>query len=138
MRGLRGFLISWSLVLIAVILLTSRDVAFTSQQVLPAGTWGGEHIAMTVDGEGAQIEFDCAVGDISSPIILDADGRFSIRGTYRAESPAPVNEGGGGNAVYTGTLKGDKLQLGIAIDGRSEPLSFELTHNQPGKLAKCA
>src|SRR5215203_6116873 len=35
------------------------------------GTWGGAHLRLSVGGEGAQLEFDCAHGEISGPLVLD-------------------------------------------------------------------
>ncbi len=59
---------------------------------VPNGVWGGEHIRMDVTDSGADIEFDCARGSISQRLVLDAQGRFKLQGTYKAETPAVVRK----------------------------------------------
>jgi hypothetical protein len=63
-------------------------------KAVPNGVWGGEHIRVEVSDSGADIEFDCARGTISQPLTLDAQGRFKLQGTYKAETPAPAADGG--------------------------------------------
>jgi hypothetical protein len=112
--------------------------------LVPAGVWGGEHISMEVDGAGAEVEFDCARGRILQPLALDANGRFRVKGTYKADTPAPMqtdnvsDDVSGANAIYSGTLKGDKLRLEISIAGIEGIKSFDLEYGQRGRLAKCA
>jgi len=107
---------------------------------VPAGVWGGEHISMQVNGAGAEIEFDCARGSILEPLVLNAKGRFRVKGTYKAETPAPMqtNDPPGINAVYAGTFVGGTLRLEVSISGVDGIKSFELERGQPGRLAKCA
>jgi hypothetical protein len=109
-------------------------------RLVPAGVWGGEHIRMEVDGAGAEIEFDCARGRILQPLALDAKGRFRVKGTYKADTPAPMRAGddSGANAIYSGTLEGDKLRLEVSVSGVEGTKSFSLEHGQQGRLAKCA
>src|SRR3954454_4679415 len=72
---------------------------------LAAGEWGGEHIAMTITAEGADFEFDCASGRITTPLAADAHGHFSVKGTYKVERPAAasVDESNGTAVIYSGT-----------------------------------
>jgi hypothetical protein len=109
-------------------------------RLVPAGVWGGEHISMEVDGAGAEVEFDCARGRILQPLALDANGRFRVKGTYKADTPAAMRAGdsSGASAIYAGTLKGDKLRLEVSISGVTGIKSFDLVYGQPGRLAKCA
>jgi hypothetical protein len=44
----------------------------------------------------------------------------------------------GANAIYVGTLKGDKLRLEISVSGVEGIKSFDLVYGQQGRLAKCA
>jgi hypothetical protein len=138
MRKSRSVLSVFNLVVIYVLAICTN--ASAHPKALPTGTWGGDHIIMTVNAQGADIDFDCAVGSIGEPVTLDANGRFTLRGIYKAESPAPVSaSGGAGNeAVYSGTLKGESLHLEISVVGRSQHLSFDLKYNQSGNITKCA
>lgn len=107
---------------------------------VPAGVWGGEHISMRVDSAGAEIEFDCARGRILEPLVLDPNGRFRVKGTYKADTPAPMQAGdfSGANAIYSGTLEGDQLRLEVSVSGVEGSKSFHLEYGQQGSLAKCA
>ena len=112
-------------------------------KAVPNGVWGGDHIRMDVSDSGADIEFDCARGSISQPLELDAQGRFKLQGTYKAETPAPAAAGGGSTgsgvtATYTGVLNGSSLRLEVSIEGQETPRTFDLLQGDQGHLAKCA
>jgi len=110
---------------------------------VPTGVWGGEGIRMEVTDAGADIEFNCARGSISQRLALDAQGHFQLRGTYKAETPAPasdgsVSNGSGATAIYTGALSGSSLHLEVSIEGQGTPRTFDLVQGDQGHLAKCA
>jgi hypothetical protein len=110
---------------------------------VPNGVWGGEHIRMEVNDSGAGIEFDCARGSISQPLVLDDKGRFKVPGVYMAQTPAPVAADGGlpasgTKATYAGTLSGSDLRLEVFIEGQDMPRIFDLVEGDQGHLAKCA
>ncbi len=112
-------------------------------RAVPNGVWGGEHIRIEVTDTGADIEFDCARGTISQRLAVDAQGRFKLQGTYKAETPAPAAVDGGSNgsgvaATYTGVLNGSSLRLEVSIDGQDTPRTFDLLLGDQGHLAKCA
>ena len=52
--------------------------------------WGGQHVRITMNATGAEIEFDCASGTIAAPLKVDAQGKFQADGTYTREHPGPV------------------------------------------------
>ena len=112
-------------------------------KVVPNGVWGGEHIRIEVSANGADIEFDCATGTISQPLVLDSQGRFKLQGTYKADTPAPAaadggSTGSGVTVTYTGTLSGSSLRLEVSIEGQDMPRTFDLVQGDQGHLAKCA
>lgn len=142
---------------VAVVLVTMCLVALSAGQstlgpaqsapaapakALPNGVWGGEHIRMEVNDNGADIEFDCARGVLAQPLQLDANGSFRAQGVYLAQSPAPAatdgSPGAGRKATYTGTLNGSSLHLEVHIEGQDVPLTFDLVLGDQGHLAKCA
>ncbi|MGZ8848487.1 MAG: hypothetical protein ACXW3C_18665, partial [Pyrinomonadaceae bacterium] len=57
---------------------------------LPTGVWGGEHINAEVTETGVEIEFDCAHGSIPTGVVLNAQGRFNVRGKFAAERGGPI------------------------------------------------
>ena len=137
MNNLRLILL---IALLPVSPMSAQSNRTATSRTLPMGIWGGDHITMTVDAAGAQIEFDCAVGAIVGPISLDSSNHFQVKGIYRSQSPAPMgaDASDANNAIYSGVVKGGKLHLDIGIAGRSDHLIFELTHSQEGHIAKCA
>jgi hypothetical protein len=121
----------------------AQSVPAAPSKAVPNGVWGGEHIRMGVNNNGADIEFDCARGSISQRLELDDKERFKVPGIYIAETPAPaaVNGGvaaSGVKATYTGTLSGSSLRLEVFIEGQDMPRTFVLVQGDQGHLAKCA
>src|SRR6185295_6181260 len=84
---------------------------------LAAGEWGGEHLRLTVNAQGAALEFDCAHGSTAKAIALDADKRFDAAGRFVREHGGPVRRDEaadpGAPARYVGSLKDDTLTLEI-------------------------
>jgi len=112
-------------------------------KAVPNGVWGGQHIHMEVTDSGADIEFDCARGNIPQRLKLDDKGAFKVQGIYLAETPAPAAVDGGltasgGKATYIGTISGSSLRLEVLVEGQDAPRTFELLQGDPGHLAKCA
>src|SRR4051794_5901396 len=62
------------------------------QNRVATGNWGGQNVQMDVTENGARLRFSCAHGSIEQPIALDAEGRFSAKGTFVAEAMGPLYE----------------------------------------------
>jgi len=83
------------------------------------GVWGGAHLRLSVSGEAAQLEFDCAHGEISVPFLLDAEGRFDLAGTYTREGPGPIRIGREPTARparYAGRVEGQRMTLSVRLE----------------------
>lgn len=106
---------------------------------LTEGLWGGPHIQMTVESQGATLEFDCAHGAIGEPIVVGKDGRFKVTGTYSPEhgGPAREDEDSGRAAIYTGRVEDNKLSLEIAYEDGTVVGTFELVEGRGSRLTKC-
>lgn len=61
-----------------------------SSPIVLSGVWGGEHVTLTVNDTGSHVEFDCAHGDIPSPLKAGGDGAFAAPGTFVREHGGPV------------------------------------------------
>ena len=57
----------------------------TGPSPVPAGAWGGDHVAMTVADAATHLELDCAHGDIPGTITVDARGQFDVAGVFVRE-----------------------------------------------------
>ena len=117
-----------------------RPSTATASNRLPRGTWGGLHVNLEISDNETSLEFDCAHGAITEPILLDSDGHFEVRGSYTREGPGPVREGARNqsNAIYSGVVKGGTMTLSIRLEGASDSiLDVSLAEGKSGKLHKC-
>ena len=108
---------------------------------LPEGTYGGEHLVITVSTSGMFIEFDCARASFDGPISV-VNGKFTAKGTFTRESgvqmdpdmmPPPQP------AVIEGTVSGNAVTITITVDGdRSMQIGpFTATRGKEPLLRKC-
>jgi len=128
--------------LLGIALLVSGASAKPKKQVRVAnGAWGGQNITMNVGEKSATIEFGCAHGTIEGPLMTDAKGQFSWKGTFSAEHGGPVRideQRPGKSAIYSGSIKGQSMTLMVKLEGEESPLdTFTLTRGATGRLRKC-
>lgn len=137
---MRGMFVQKSTAGLLVILLSVFVSAkIQKMQRISTGMWGGQHISLNVGSKSATIEYDCATGVIDGPLVVDADGRFNLRGTHRTERGGPVRADDnrpGHPATYTGTIKGNTMTLILKV-GDSDEETFTLEKGKPGELVKC-
>ena len=110
------------------------------QQRIATGVWGGQHIQIKVGANSATIEYDCANGVIDGPLVIDADGRFSLRGTHRMERGGPVRadeEPRKIPAIYTGSIKGNTMTLTLKLADSQDEETFTLERGKEGDIFKC-
>jgi hypothetical protein len=128
-----------------VVAISSSDGAtktvFTNSRRVPAGSWGGEHILLTVTDKGATFEIDCAHGTIDEPLALDANSRFSARGVYIRERGGPEREGQRPDshpARYTGWSDGKTMTLTITLTDADQTIGeFNLALGRDPQMTKC-
>jgi hypothetical protein len=103
--------------------------------------WGGEHVRLVITGNRAEVEFDCAHGEIKGAVKAGPHGRFDLPGTFVRERGGPVRSDeseSGEPARYSGTIEGDKMSLTITLSNNNEKLEdFSLTRGNEGQLFKC-
>src|ERR1044072_1162554 len=56
------------------------------------GACGGPEIRLNVPDAGADLEFSCATGHIEEPLVVNASGHFSVKGTFTAGNMGPTRE----------------------------------------------
>ena len=106
------------------------------------GSWGGQHIQMSVTNGSANIEYDCANGTITGPLKIDSHGRFELSGIHNVERGGPAridaNQPAGAPAKYTGWTDGKKMKLTVTlVNSKTEIGTFELTRGSAGRVFKC-
>jgi hypothetical protein len=112
-----------------------------AQHQVAAGKWGGQNVELDVTADGARLRFSCAQGDIEHPLTLDAEGRFSAKGTFVAGAMGPVREDDPPKrrpAVYSGVVRDKVMTLTVTVtDDKAEGGTFELTQGEPGRIRRC-
>jgi hypothetical protein len=105
------------------------------------GTWGGEHVRITIGAASSILEYDCAHGSIDQPFTVDAGGRFDLIGTHVPEEPGPIHEGqppAAHPARYTGSTDGKTMTFTVTLTDISQTLGpFALALDAPGRVVKC-
>ena len=109
------------------------------RRIMP-GVWGGDHVRMMVSRTGARLEYDCAESTIDEPIIVDAKGKFTAKGSYtpdrggpRRTGPAPAPR-----ARYVGEVSADTMKLTVTLEGTKEAVGvFTLKRGEDPLLTKC-
>ncbi|HEU0091311.1 MAG TPA: hypothetical protein VFS78_04325 [Vicinamibacteria bacterium] len=123
-----------SLVLAGVLLVGCRG------ERVPNGSWGADHVVLTVTDSGGRVEFDCARGTLDHPLRLDDRGRFSVAGTFVPEQGGPVRTGEESQsrpARYQGRLDRQKLEFTVTVEGQTGQGPFTVTLGKAPKLTKC-
>jgi hypothetical protein len=106
---------------------------------VPNGDWGGEHVRLTVSDTGARVEFDCAHGSLDEPLVLDATGRFDVKGSLVGEA-GPIRKDDTENARparFRGEADGQRMSLEVTFEGGESGGSFSLAKGGRAKLVKC-
>ena len=131
---------------LAVLLVSASSLcaqAQTNSSALGAAgsVWGGDHVKLEVTAEGATLDFDCASGTIAGPLTADAQGKFTVKGTFTRERPGPVmrdNPNTAAAATYSGTITGNTMRLNITAGSQNDSMGdYVLVRGQPGKVFKC-
>lgn len=111
------------------------------QRRVANGLWGGQNVQLDVMENDATVRFSCAHGKIEQPLTLDAESRFSARGTFVAEGMGPTHEDNPPKsqpAVFKGVVRDGTMTLTVTVtDAKEEGGTFELTQGQPGHIRRC-
>lgn len=121
------------------VLLHAGSRATPDAATVARGTWGGEHIVLEVSDRGAEVEFDCAHGQVIQPITPDKHGNFDVAGTVTAEHGGPVRRDEDTPATparYSGHIDGDTMTLTITL-GKENIHTYTLTRGSHPILRKC-
>ena len=112
-----------------------------SQSGALVGTYGGQHIRMTIAAAGSAIEYDCAAGTLVGP--LPVRGSFMNAGTHTPGTGGPERQGEirpAYPATYSGRVIADRIELAVDVDlpsGRTRLGPFRLQRGPEGNLLRC-
>jgi len=103
------------------------------------GAWGGEHIVLKISEKGADLEFDCAHGQVTQRITVDKHGDFDVAGTFTPEHGGPVRRDENtpsASARYSGHVDGDTMSLTVTL-GKERVGIYTLIRGSRPSLTKC-
>jgi hypothetical protein len=124
---------------LALFLLQAGIEAAPEASSVAEGSWGGEHMILEVSAKGAEIELDCAHGQIAQPMSLDRLGNFDVAGTFAPEHGGPVLRGENTppkQARYSGHVDGNTMSLTVTA-GKEKVGMFTVTRGSHPLLRKC-
>jgi len=120
-------------------LLQAGAQAAPDAGAVATGAWGGEHIVLKVSEKGADLEFDCAHGQVTQPITLDKHGDFDVAGTFTPEHGGPVRRDENtppASARYSGHVDGDTMSLTVTLVKEKVGI-YTLNRGSRPSLTKC-
>ena len=123
------------------VLLQAGTRAAPDASAVATGAWGGEHIVLEVSEKGAEVELDCAHGEVTQHITLGKHGDFDVAGTFSPEHGGPVRRDENPQpapARYFGRVEGDTMSLTVILGKEKEKVGdFTLTRGSRPNLTKC-
>lgn len=82
---------------------------------LAIGTWGTTNAGVIVTDSAVHVHVGCTFGDMPGDVPLDAEGRFTVDGTYVLNA-YPVVIGPELPAQFSGRVVGRTLMLAVAVN----------------------
>jgi hypothetical protein len=128
-----------ALALAGVVLLAACATTVPDGPV--TGSWGGEHVGLTLDSTGGQLEYDCAAGTIAETVIPARYGSFAVNGTHtpgmggpdRIDYVSPSYP-----ARYTGKVSGETMTMRVSVPSRELTLGpFRLRRGAEPRILRC-
>lgn len=124
---------------VAAILLISVGGLRAAQAL--TGDWGGEHVSLQLTSKGGTAEFDCAHGELRSPVAPDRNGRFDVPGTFVEEHGGPARMGEPASSLrvrYAGRVTDGRMTLTVTrVATKARLGSFTLERGKEPTLTKC-
>ncbi len=78
------------------------------------GTWGGNDAGLIATDTSAHVHIGCTLGDTKGRIVVEADGRFTIAGTFNVDA-FPIDRGITHPAQFSGQIVGNSMTLTVVL-----------------------
>ncbi len=105
------------------------------------GQWGGDHAGLTVSLKGGDLEYDCAVGHIDPPVMVDQNGLIRASGIHIPGHGGPVRLGEKPDSLpawYEGRIEGDTMTLTVTLTKSGDVVgTFILLRGRSPHVFKC-
>lgn len=117
-----------------LVLAFAKGCARTPAAPSLLGSWGGDHIELTVASPTSHVELDCAHGDFQGPVMSSS---FTSVGTLVQQHGGP-GVGETHPATFEGSVSGDTMTLTIRVTDTGGLFGrFMLARGVPGRVVKC-
>lgn len=129
-----------ALALSGLFFLASQAAATPTTSASLLGQWGGDRAHMSFTANGAQLDLECAAGNIAGPVRLSRDGRFDTLGRFEQLRGGPQrvdDQPQATQARYAGRLEGKTLTLQVWPVAGEAPLEFKLRKGVQVKMVRC-
>ncbi len=104
------------------------------------GQWGGTHIGLVLDSGGGSIEYDCAAGRITEPLVAGPAGAFAVEGTHTPGHGGPDIQGQvlpTYQVRFTGNVRGQRMTLTGRVENGVLLGPFSLTRGAEAGIFRC-
>jgi hypothetical protein len=105
------------------------------------GQWGGAQANLVLDTNGGQLDLGCSAGTIEAPVIPRKNRRFTARGHFMPHrggaQPPEGMEQPNVEAVYTGRINGQLMNLWVKMKGQTVAQYFVLERGKVVRIAYC-
>ncbi len=104
-----------SILLVLLLASCSSSPTGPASGDLALGTWGGDGAGVIVTDSVVHVHVGCTFGDMPPGVALDAEGRFTVDGSYVLHA-YPVVVGPRLPAQFSGQVLGRRLTLAVAVN----------------------
>jgi hypothetical protein len=117
---------------------------FGQSRTVKPGEWNGETARATVTKTSVRFDFGCSAGNVDSPLRIDKNGDFRVKGTYVYTPGTPLPPGvppaEAQEVFFVGTIKGNKMSLSIDFPNSERPSpTYELVFGTSHKdIPRCS
>jgi hypothetical protein len=106
------------------------------------GTWGGQHIGLSVGTLDTDVQFDCAEGTIMGPYLVEQDGSFSWNGRFTRGTGGPASLNSPDRppsveATYAGVVRGPEMTMTVELADHTIIGPFALERFTEPRLTRC-
>ena len=101
------------------------------------GTWGGDDAGLIATDTSAHVHIGCTLGDVKGHIVADAQGHFTVSGTYNVDA-VPIDRGILHPAQFTGQITGNSMILTVVLTDTGRQVGpVTLVFGKEPKMGPC-